>query len=188
MSRASFGRADRPGLQKHEAQWLAPLDRVPGTEVEHESQGSHAGGDYGARGRREGTEVRRRPEDFKAAFHLPLLGAEEARRRLKSVYFDTGDSDLMRHGVTLRVRKQNGTNLMGLKRAARSKRGFFDRDELEVTSPSGGTGSLPVRRDDREQDQEDHRRAAACGEIRLRHPQGEPDGQSQRRGRRGRAR
>jgi inorganic triphosphatase YgiF len=74
---------------------------------------------------------------FKAAFHLPLLGgAEEARRRLKSVYFDTGDSDLMRHGVTLRVRKQNGTNLMGLKRAARSKCGFFDRDELEVKSPS----------------------------------------------------
>ena len=65
-------------------------------------------------------------------------GAAEAPEwlRLKSVYFDTENGDLMRHGVTLRVRRAEEAYVMGLKRAARSNRGFFDRDELEVKSPS----------------------------------------------------
>ncbi len=76
---------------------------------------------------------------FKAAVALPLLGgaAEVPEwRRLKSVYFDTEDSDLMRQGVTLRVRQENAAFVMGLKRAAEAKRGFFDRNELEVKSAS----------------------------------------------------
>ncbi len=76
---------------------------------------------------------------LKAALALPLLGgAAEAPewRRLKSVYFDTEDGDLMRQGVTLRVREEKATFVMGLKRTAESKRGFFDRDELEVKSQS----------------------------------------------------
>ncbi len=76
---------------------------------------------------------------FKAALALPLLGGAAAPpewRRLKSVYFDTDDGDLMRHGVTLRVRQAKDARVMGLKRAAGSKRGFFDRDEREVKSPS----------------------------------------------------
>ena len=75
---------------------------------------------------------------FKAAVALPLLGAGEPPkwRRFKSVYFDTEDGDLMRSGVTLRVRRAKGATIMGLKRAAASTRGFFERDELEVGSPS----------------------------------------------------
>ncbi len=76
---------------------------------------------------------------FRAAVALPLLGgAGEVPewRRLKSVYFDTEDGDLMRNGVTLRVRRTKGATIMGLKRAAESTRGFFDRDELEMESPS----------------------------------------------------
>ena len=76
---------------------------------------------------------------FRAAVALPLLGgAGEAPkwRRLKSVYFDTEDGDLMRSGVTLRVRRTKGATIMGLKMAAESTRGFFDRDELEMESPS----------------------------------------------------
>ena len=75
---------------------------------------------------------------FKAAVALPLLGgAAEVPEwgRLKSVYFDTEDDDLMRQGVTLRVRQENAAFVMGLKRAADAKRGFFDRNELEVKSP-----------------------------------------------------
>ena len=78
---------------------------------------------------------------FKAAVALPLLGGagEPPKwRRFKSVYFDTEDGDLMRSGVTLRVRRAKGATIMGLKRAAESTRGFFDRDELEVGSPSPG--------------------------------------------------
>jgi len=42
----------------------------------------------------------------------------------------------MRHSVTLRVRRAKGVYIMGLKRAAGLNRAFFDRDELEVKSPS----------------------------------------------------
>ena len=79
------------------------------------------------------------PKTFKVALALPLLGgvAEAPERlRLKSVYFDTEDGDLMRHGVTLRVRRAEGAYIMGLKRVPKLNRGFFDRDELEVKSPS----------------------------------------------------
>ena len=76
---------------------------------------------------------------LKTALVLPILGGgaeAQKRRRLESVYFDTEDGDLMRHGLALRVRRSKGAYVMGLKKAAESKRGFFDRDELEVTSPS----------------------------------------------------
>jgi hypothetical protein len=56
---------------------------------------------------------------LKAALALPLLGGvAEAPKwlRLKSVYFDTQDADLMLHSVTLRVRRTKAGYIMGLKR------------------------------------------------------------------------
>ena len=54
---------------------------------------------------------------FKAALSIPLLGgsaeAPEWLRR-RSVYFDTEDADLMRHSVTLRVRRAKAAYIMGL--------------------------------------------------------------------------
>src|SRR5271165_3985775 len=79
------------------------------------------------------------PKTFRVALALPLLGGvAEAPEwlRLKSVYFDTENGDLMRHGVTLRVRRAEEAYVMGLKRAAGLNCSFFDRDELEVESPS----------------------------------------------------
>ncbi len=76
---------------------------------------------------------------FKAALSIPLLGGSaEAPEwlRLRSVYFDTEDADLMRHSVTLRVRRAKAAYIMGLKRAAGANRAFFDRDEVEVKSRS----------------------------------------------------
>ncbi len=78
------------------------------------------------------------PKTFDAALALPLLGGPDGRasRRLESVYFDTEDDDLARSGVTLRVRREDGACIQGLKRAADSDRGMFERDEQEVESPS----------------------------------------------------
>ena len=76
---------------------------------------------------------------FKTALTLPLLGeATEggAGRRLKSVYFDTDAGDLIRHGLTLRVRRTKGVYVMGLKTAAESDQGIFERGESEVKLPS----------------------------------------------------
>ena len=78
------------------------------------------------------------PKAFDAALALPLLGGPtvESSRRLESVYFDTGDDDFARAGVALRVRREDGAFIQGLKRAAGSDRGMFERDEQEVESPS----------------------------------------------------
>jgi triphosphatase len=78
------------------------------------------------------------PETFGAALALPLLGGPQggSSRRLESVYFDTEDGKLARSGVALRVRREDGAWILGLKRAADSDRGMFERDEQEVRSPS----------------------------------------------------
>jgi inorganic triphosphatase YgiF len=78
------------------------------------------------------------PETFDAALALPLLGGLDGgpSRRLESVYFDTEDGDLARSGVALRVRRVDGACILGLKRAADSDHGMFERDEQEVESPS----------------------------------------------------
>ena len=76
---------------------------------------------------------------FKAALMLPLLGAatkDGTGRQLRSVYFDTDGGDLLRHGITLRVRREKGVYVIGVKTAAESDRGFFERSETEVKSPS----------------------------------------------------
>ena len=76
---------------------------------------------------------------FKAALMLPLLGAatkDGTGRQLRSVYFDTDGGDLLRHGITLRVRREKGVYVIGVKTAAESDRGFFERRETEVKSPS----------------------------------------------------
>jgi triphosphatase len=77
-------------------------------------------------------------ESFDAALALPLLGGpnERSSPRLESVYFDTEDDDLARSGIWLRVRREDGACVLGLKRAADSDRGAFVRDEQEVTSSS----------------------------------------------------
>ena len=77
-------------------------------------------------------------EAFDAALALPLLGGPDggSSRRLESVYFDTGESDLARVGVALRVRREDGGFVQGLKRAADSDRGAFEREEREVKSSS----------------------------------------------------
>ena len=77
-------------------------------------------------------------EAFDAALALPLLGGPDggSSRRLESVYFDTGESDLARAGVALRVRREDGGFVQGLKRAADSDRGAFEREEREVKSSS----------------------------------------------------
>ncbi len=78
------------------------------------------------------------PDAFHAALVHPLLGGPDQRssRRLESVYFDTEDDDLVRAGVWLRVRREDGVCILGLKRAGDSDRGAFERDEQEVKSPS----------------------------------------------------
>ena len=58
---------------------------------------------------------------FKAALMLPLLGAatkDGTGRQLRSVYFDTDGGDLLRHGITLRVRREKGVYVIGVKTAA----------------------------------------------------------------------
>ncbi len=77
-------------------------------------------------------------EAFDAALALPLLGGPDggSSRRLESVYFDTDHADLAGAGVALRIRRVDGGFVQGLKRAADSDRGAFEREEREVKSPS----------------------------------------------------
>src|SRR5208283_2335951 len=77
---------------------------------------------------------------LKAAVSAPFLGGEAGPptwRELRSVYFDDDDGDLSRVRVALRVRHVDGGWVMGLKRAGSEDRGAFEREETEVSSPSG---------------------------------------------------
>jgi triphosphatase len=51
---------------------------------------------------------------------------------LKSTYFDTDALELMRHGVSLRVRQSGGKCILGVKRDPRAHGGYFERDEEEA--------------------------------------------------------
>ena len=77
---------------------------------------------------------------LKAAASASFLGGEAGPptwRELRSVYFDDDDGDLSRARVALRVRHVDGGWVMGLKRAGSEDRGAFEREETEVSSPSG---------------------------------------------------
>ncbi len=54
------------------------------------------------------------------------------RRRLVSVYFDTGDGRLRRRGVALRIRRIGGRRVQTLKGPSRTTSAAADRVELEV--------------------------------------------------------
>ena len=77
---------------------------------------------------------------LKAAMAAPPLGGDMGPpvwRKLRTVYFDTEAGDLSRARVALRVRRSKDGWVMGLKRAAASDRGAFEREETEVACPSG---------------------------------------------------
>jgi triphosphatase len=80
------------------------------------------------------------PETFKAALISPLLGqktaAELAPQVIKSLYFDTESGDLLRQGVTLRVRRMNRRMILGVKKEAPPDGWFFERAEAETPSAS----------------------------------------------------
>ena len=80
------------------------------------------------------------PETFKAALIHPLLeqktAAKPAPRAINSLYFDTESGDLLRRGVTLRVRRMNCRLILGVKKEAPPDGWFFERAEAEITSPS----------------------------------------------------
>lgn len=68
----------------------------------------------------------------------PLLGPAAARKAqtLRSIYFDSKNLDLLKHGVVLRVRKtgQSGP-VMCVKFQGSQRDGVFQRREIEVKSP-----------------------------------------------------
>ena len=80
------------------------------------------------------------PETFKAALTNPLLGqktaAKPAPQLIKSFYFDTESGDLLRQGVTLRVRQMNRRMILGVKKEAPPDGWFFERAEVETPSRS----------------------------------------------------
>ena len=109
-------------------------------------------------------------EAFDAALALPLLGGPDggSSRRLESVYFDTGESDLARAGVAL-ARPAGGRRL----RSGPQAGGGFRPRRVRA----GGTGSevvlrrtrsRPVRRSDRSRSRKNRRRQGACRKVRLR--------------------
>jgi inorganic triphosphatase YgiF len=55
---------------------------------------------------------------------------------LKTTYFDTDALDLMRQGLSLRVRQSGGTCTLGVKKDVYAHAGYFERDEEEAPLPS----------------------------------------------------
>ena len=78
-------------------------------------------------------------DTLKTALTLPLPGAiirGPVSQALKSTYFDTETLDLMRRGVSLRVRQSGGKCILGVKKDAHAHGGYFERDEAEAPLPS----------------------------------------------------
>lgn len=72
---------------------------------------------------------------LETALTLPLPGAiirGPVSQALKSTYFDTKALELMRHGISLRVRQSGGKCILGVKRDGRAHGGYFEPDEEEA--------------------------------------------------------
>lgn len=67
-----------------------------------------------------------------------LAGAARARRRLRSVYFDTPDCQLARHGMALRLRRSGTRWIEGLKAANEARGGLQRRQEWEFERGDAG--------------------------------------------------
>ena len=69
---------------------------------------------------------------------LRQLGAEAARERLASVYFDTAEHALRKKGLSLRVRSVNGRHVQTIKESGDGAGiGLFDRSEWEAEVGDG---------------------------------------------------
>jgi triphosphatase len=78
-------------------------------------------------------------DTLRAALTIPLPGemtCGPVSRVLKSTYFDTETLELMRRGVSLRVRQSGKDCLLGVKKNSHAHRGYFERDEEEAPLPS----------------------------------------------------
>ena len=71
-------------------------------------------------------------ETLRIALTIPLPGKINhgpVSQVIKTTYFDTEALDLMRHGVTLRVRQSGGGCTLGVKRHMHAPAGYFQREE-----------------------------------------------------------
>jgi inorganic triphosphatase YgiF len=76
---------------------------------------------------------------FKDALKWERLGVTATRpraRHQRSVYFDTANGDLRRHGAVLRVRAVGRRHVLTFKWRGKFGGGSFERGEMEVPSPS----------------------------------------------------
>jgi inorganic triphosphatase YgiF len=76
---------------------------------------------------------------FKDAQKWERLGATAKRpraRRQHSVYFDSPDGDLRRHGAVLRVRSVRRRHILTFKWSGKFAGGSFERGEIEAPSPT----------------------------------------------------
>lgn len=78
-------------------------------------------------------------DTLRAAVTIPLQGKmtrSPLSQDLKTTYFDTDALDLMRRGLSLRVRQSGGNCTLGVKKDVRAHAGYFERDEEEAPLPS----------------------------------------------------
>lgn len=70
---------------------------------------------------------------------VPLKGGTlSPARELRSVYYDTTERDLQRHGIAFRIRrKAKATPVMSMKRGGVTSAAVFSREEVEVPCPDG---------------------------------------------------
>jgi inorganic triphosphatase YgiF len=78
-------------------------------------------------------------DTLRPALTIPLQGRMTRgplSQALKTTYFDTDALDLMRQGLSLRVRQSGGTCTLGVKKDVHAHAGYFERDEEEAPLPS----------------------------------------------------
>ena len=71
------------------------------------------------------------PDDFDSLEANEIFAHEVAPVQLRSVYYDTPNSDLHKRGISLRVRSKGATFIQTVKRQSGQR--LFDRDEWEST-------------------------------------------------------
>ena len=78
-------------------------------------------------------------DTLRTALTIPLPGEMTdgpVSQALKSTYFDTETLELMRGGVSLRVRQSGGDCILGVKKDASCSWWYFERHEEEAPLPS----------------------------------------------------